>query len=1300
MSQTKGNNILNNIFIHQFMDDATLFNMIDTEESISKLSCLLQVLYERIEKNLSKKHNFSVAKILESECSYDMKKTALDFALHIQADLGEFIYCLRLFNEKLSMIDLESKWEDIIMDSSEILCLAAVIIDVNIQHEEDIFKYVDKLKLKIFLLKICALKMSKDFPLDKSSLFFKYFMYISSRDPKFIDETLQYFVEQENFDFLCLLFDKTLRYLVTCEYFKQDNFWTYIKIHIVSDDTVRKKQVQYILWRTIDYYKTNCMLLPDVLQTGTFQDWDFFFILLEMSKEKQLHLIQPTLKLLPSITELHMSWRSCLYRELLNHSQLIVVYNIVKHILKLKFSCDEIHRKILFDCLLALNKFEYSNLSKDVFCQLRIFCDELTEDCYLIFFEEFLRIDWNPAAAWCVLTSSSTILGKIPHHLITKMLLCLKKLPHTYIKQSCIIFFIEKFLNNSTNLFENLMLVGKFLFSTHRKVDKEVFYRIIEQRKSEIKKYEEVLEKSLIISLAEMDSECLVFSLELMRKLNMEIKKDLAIPYSGLGDIILFYYPALIKPSDLENYLVERFQNVDGSDDQFLFKLLELLFDKDLNNILSSEKSLALWNSAGTDETKRFFASYLLLLTVGPNTIDSVIMEQAEIYLKHSKYDFGASCMKRWRKCVEKVQDEQQMSEMLKTFLDLLDSDDEKKLEIVVSNLDLVVKYATLWKDKVIQILDLCLRKLCTLPNNLMREYSAMFFHSIFQADLFSIAAFAECWEKWYSELFHCYFFDCDYLLKIMLEGCRNIILQEAPFVQTLVPFILGALTKGTVIQKNQRVEYGICQEIHDNIDLPFIQNPNIITSESKMLSVECLYLLAKNKNTKHFPSADSLMKMLLERYMENYNKRYFPESKIHLDKLRIVQAMLIIVNFIDRSKDQLVQFILKSFCEESHQPSVKQLLQWLLIILVTETPDYLKLMIKKVETENFSHPSTVVTLIPVMYHLVTSLGDKVYWNEFTDALIPLMMGANFKLRVYSQVILRNILQKAKEAQLLEFTDKYSFLEKSISAVLDATGNSVSETLKHDIVFIENFDPALHFSVETIFVTLPKMLDVPPSEWENVLEHRFSEKFDIKIEAVNKLPNIPHPKIVDHKNEDDLVCVNVQKKIIPWKQDLEEKIDNDCLNSLICVASLVEKSSNIGGLSRTCEIFNVQQLVLHNIKIKDDKEFKNLSMSSENWVDFMEVKRDDLSNFLTTLRQQGYSIVGLEQTSESVKLDKFKFEKKTVILLGNEKGGIPAPLLPLLDTCVEIPQFGQTRSLNVHVAGATFIWEYVKQHML
>ncbi|KAF7254403.1 putative methyltransferase TARBP1 [Varanus komodoensis] len=48
----------------------------------------------------------------------------------------------------------------------------------------------------------------------------------------------------------------------------------------------------------------------------------------------------------------------------------------------------------------------------------------------------------------------------------------------------------------------------------------------------------------------------------------------------------------------------------------------------------------------------------------------------------------------------------------------------------------------------------------------------------------------------------------------------------------------------------------------------------------------------------------------------------------------------------------------------------------------------------------------------------------------------------------------------------------------------------------------------------------------------------------------------------------------------------------------------------------------------------------------------------------------------------------------------NEHEGIPANLIQQLDTCVEIPQQGVIRSLNVHVSGALLIWEYTRQQII
>ncbi len=64
---------------------------------------------------------------------------------------------------------------------------------------------------------------------------------------------------------------------------------------------------------------------------------------------------------------------------------------------------------------------------------------------------------------------------------------------------------------------------------------------------------------------------------------------------------------------------------------------------------------------------------------------------------------------------------------------------------------------------------------------------------------------------------------------------------------------------------------------------------------------------------------------------------------------------------------------------------------------------------------------------------------------------------------------------------------------------------------------------------------------------------------------------------------------------------------------------------------------------------------------------------------------------------ESRPLPEFAFPAKNVLVLGREGTGIPANLMHVLDYCVEIPQLGLIRSLNVHVSGALAMYEYTRQ---
>jgi tRNA G18 (ribose-2'-O)-methylase SpoU len=169
---------------------------------------------------------------------------------------------------------------------------------------------------------------------------------------------------------------------------------------------------------------------------------------------------------------------------------------------------------------------------------------------------------------------------------------------------------------------------------------------------------------------------------------------------------------------------------------------------------------------------------------------------------------------------------------------------------------------------------------------------------------------------------------------------------------------------------------------------------------------------------------------------------------------------------------------------------------------------------------------------------------------------------------------------------------------------------------------------------------------------------------------------------------------NFQRKYDPKEQTDFPESRKSKKTDLVILASLLDKPTNIAGLSRTAEIFGARKLLIANEKMLADREFKAMSMTSEKWLDIEEVRVENVKEEIRNYRNEGYAIVALEQTSSSVVLGEWQFPQKTLLILGNEGQGIPVWCLAEIDTTVEIPQIGVVRSLNVHVSAALAVWEY------
>lgn len=92
----------------------------------------------------------------------------------------------------------------------------------------------------------------------------------------------------------------------------------------------------------------------------------------------------------------------------------------------------------------------------------------------------------------------------------------------------------------------------------------------------------------------------------------------------------------------------------------------------------------------------------------------------------------------------------------------------------------------------------------------------------------------------------------------------------------------------------------------------------------------------------------------------------------------------------------------------------------------------------------------------------------------------------------------------------------------------------------------------------------------------------------------------------------------------------------------------------------------------------------------------LEIRRS-LPPVLGRLRADGYQLVGLEQTSDSVVIYEYPFVRRTALVIGHEREGISEEVLRLLDAVVEIPVYGLPYSYNAATATSMALYEFCRQ---
>ena len=150
------------------------------------------------------------------------------------------------------------------------------------------------------------------------------------------------------------------------------------------------------------------------------------------------------------------------------------------------------------------------------------------------------------------------------------------------------------------------------------------------------------------------------------------------------------------------------------------------------------------------------------------------------------------------------------------------------------------------------------------------------------------------------------------------------------------------------------------------------------------------------------------------------------------------------------------------------------------------------------------------------------------------------------------------------------------------------------------------------------------------------------------------------------------------------------------MDKFVVICDDLRSLHNVGSVFRTADGAGIDKVYLCGITgipdtQKHERQISKVALGAQNYVKWEYIKQS--WRLVEKLKKEGYQIISLEQTSESISYTKFKPKFPLALIIGNEGKGVKKSLLDRSDKIIDIPMRGQKESLNVSVAlGVVAYW--------
>ncbi len=148
---------------------------------------------------------------------------------------------------------------------------------------------------------------------------------------------------------------------------------------------------------------------------------------------------------------------------------------------------------------------------------------------------------------------------------------------------------------------------------------------------------------------------------------------------------------------------------------------------------------------------------------------------------------------------------------------------------------------------------------------------------------------------------------------------------------------------------------------------------------------------------------------------------------------------------------------------------------------------------------------------------------------------------------------------------------------------------------------------------------------------------------------------------------------------------------------VILVTDNIIGDANIGSLFRLCDAFGIEKLVF--CESEPNLNSNRLRKTARNTFNSVDHEfRESTAQYLQQKKEEGYSLIALEITSESKAIENFSFKasEKIILIAGNELHGIDDEILRICDEIFHIEMFGENSSMNVAQSVGIALYEITK----